>query len=164
MLHPDWLPSHDDSPVVVVHHHDTYIIHYVLFSSSSFSSSFCVSHFLHVNTPIFSTSCRAFGHGPSLVYSFVNLTPPVLLQQFVMGSVAMNKSDEGSSKPSWQQFFAARRLYGYFAARACDVTTACSPWIIWALYGTLVLLIISRCARFVDLYFCLTLKNWLWLS
>ena len=47
------------------------------------------------------------------------------------------RSDDDFFEPPQMQFFALRRLFGYFAIRACDMGLYCSPWMVWSLFGTL---------------------------
>lgn len=59
-------------------------------------------------------------------------------------------SNDDYFEPPQKDFFALRRLFGYFAIRARDMVRYCSPWMVWSLSGTLCLMMISSCASFVD--------------
>ena len=47
------------------------------------------------------------------------------------------RSDADFFEPPQMKFLALRRLFGYFAIRACDMGLYCSPWMVWSLYGIL---------------------------
>ena len=58
-----------------------------------------------------------------------------------------NSHNDGTVKPVASKLSGVRPLY----AKLGTVANACYPWAIWAVYVTLILMVISRSAPFVDL-------------